>query len=70
MAVRMLQVVGEGMTLYEDSMHILVVEDEPKVSRALKEGLQEQGYTVSSQRRARRDSISSILNVSISQYWM
>ena len=28
-------------------MHILVVEDEPKVSRALKEGLQEQGYTVS-----------------------
>ena len=28
-------------------MHVLVVEDEPKVSRALKEGLQEQGYTVS-----------------------
>ena len=28
-------------------MHILVVEDEPKLSSALKEGLQEQGYTVS-----------------------
>jgi two-component system copper resistance phosphate regulon response regulator CusR len=48
MAVRYSSVaIGEGMTLYEDSMHILVVEDEPKVSRALKEGLQEQGYTVS-----------------------
>jgi DNA-binding response OmpR family regulator len=48
MAVRYSSVAaGEGMTLYEDSMHILVVEDEPKVSRALKEGLQENGYTVS-----------------------
>jgi two-component system copper resistance phosphate regulon response regulator CusR len=28
-------------------VHILVVEDEPKLSSALKEGLQEQGYTVS-----------------------
>lgn len=28
-------------------MHILVVEDEPKLSSALKEGLQEEGYTVS-----------------------
>ena len=28
-------------------MHILVVEDEPKLSRALKDGLHEQGYTVS-----------------------
>jgi two-component system, OmpR family, copper resistance phosphate regulon response regulator CusR len=28
-------------------MHILVVEDEPKLSRALTEGLQEQGYSVS-----------------------
>ncbi len=28
-------------------MHILVVEDEPKLSSALEEGLQEQGYTVS-----------------------
>jgi two-component system, OmpR family, copper resistance phosphate regulon response regulator CusR len=36
-----------GMTLYEEFMHILVVEDEPKLSHALKEGLDEQGYTVS-----------------------
>jgi DNA-binding response OmpR family regulator len=28
-------------------VHILVIEDEPKLSRALKEGLEEQGYTVS-----------------------
>ena len=35
------------MTIYEDFMHILVVEDEPKLSSALKEGLHEQGYTVS-----------------------
>jgi two-component system copper resistance phosphate regulon response regulator CusR len=38
---------GAGRTVYEDFMHILVVEDEPKLSRALKDGLHEQGYTVS-----------------------
>lgn len=35
------------VALYEDLPRVLVVEDEPKLSQALKEGLEDEGYSVS-----------------------